>query len=913
MWKKAKKLMWKTVKTPRAVINRGLLGNRLAMVFVLLFAAAGTYFLLNSFAASKNATTRSVNGSGANNLIIVGSSTVEGNEDAYIKALVNSQTQVAFRTVLPDWQSGEVTSWSTGGRNWYYTVAASDMVTQKYLPDIYVDPTHVPDVLNMAGNKGLYMHEVVSYYAQSQHDADVAAGIRQPGDPFDWPRAVASIDWVKLDSYVTAAKNAGKKVLWNEPDAAWEYMESNAFEGPSLQNPVINTTAQYYLRKWGDTIVPVFATNFPFKDRISVAMIGAHTFASKSGSPYGESVQSFYFSDQKADPNKTAAECTYELTPTAKCSYNLINYGYANKASYFAIDGTPDAQQLSSLYMQGITSFASSLSNGSDPYGIRNTILPMAGGDNTTPANVTSTGTTYTGVGAVASGTVIATITSVSYCSTPNNCASYCYTFVCMNTPTATTASNVNATMTGGWAQPEPLNGQSNYGPAAVSRGLGSIDVLATGKDAATYRKIYSNGTWANWNSYGGATNQGPAVSTWGTGRLDMFVRGTNNAIYQNSYDSTKSTSFTGWQSIGGNATSKPAAVSWGSGRIDVFIRGTDNALWHKWYQNGWYGWESLGGTLTSAPAVTSWGSGHLDVFVRGGDGAIWHKWYTSYGWSNWASLGGSTDAVAPVAVTSGYGHIFAFAVSAGHVYWKSFDAATGWASTWTYIGATTNEAPAVASWSQGRLDLFTTGTDSTVYHSSIQLSLPTYTPPPPPPVDTDSDGAPDTSDPCPTQWGPSTNHYCPVHIIPLYHYYNPTLYDSFYTTAKGNYTYNLNGTQTYWGYADCSIGVMDGQNPGSVPLWRYWNGTGFDHFYTITRNDAGYSYYGYSFEGQEGWVYPPNTSSSLYNLARYWAAGWIVDHFYHLEPYGSSPNWSYPNYNFEGVEAQVFGYNQGC
>jgi hypothetical protein len=309
---------------------------------------------------------------------------------------------------------------------------------------------------------------------------------------------------------------------------------------------------------------------------------------------------------------------------------------------------------------------------------------------------------------------------------------------------------------------------------------------------------------------------------------------------------------------------------------------------------------------------VASWGSGHLDVFVRGTDGAIWHKWFVN-GWSGWDTLGGSTDAVAPAAVASGYGHIFAFAVSGGHVYWKAFDASTGWASTWTYIGMTTYEAPAVASWAQGRLDLFTLDSSSQVNHTSIQLSLPTYTPPPPPPVDSDGDGVPDSSDRCPYNGGPSTNYGCPVHIIPLYHYYNPTLYDSFYTTVKGNYTYNYNGTPTTWGFADCSIGVMDGQNPGSVPLWRYWNGSGFDHFYTITRNDAGYAYYGYGFEGQEGWVYPPNTSSSLYNLARYWAGGWIVDHFYHLEPYGSSPNWSYPNYSFENVEAQVFSYGGSC
>ena len=43
----------------------------------------------------------------------------------------------------------------------------------------------------------------------------------------------------------------------------------------------------------------------------------------------------------------------------------------------------------------------------------------------------------------------------------------------------------------------------------------------------------------------------------------------------------------------------------------------------------------------------------------------------------------------------------------------------------------------------------------------------------------------------------------------------------------------------------------------GTVPLYRYWNPVAADHFYTVTRNDAGYAYFGYSFETITGYVFP--------------------------------------------------------
>jgi len=621
----------------------------------------------------------------------------------------------------------------------------------------------------------------------------------------------------------------------------------------------------------------------------------------------------------------------------ATCTYNSMNYAFSNTATVFQLEGADSdmnmysgggAPNTPSPFMQGALNFINDL-----PGNTSKIILPIAG-----TCSVDSKGN-YSGC------TTPATVnTSSSGISTVSNYTSQTIsatTWPNFTNPIATASSTNAGPPAAGWTAWNPLGNNTSTPPTAVSWGSGRIDLFTAGADNAVWHKWYANNAWnpgttPYWESQGGAsTVQGQAVSTWGANHLDVFEVRTSpaNTVYQKTYDNV----WGSWQPIIGlpgtlTIVGKPSAVSWGQGRIDLFVRASDNALWHNWYQSGWHSWESLGGTLASAPSAASWGYGHLDVFVRDTTNGISHKWYSPYyGWSAWASIGmaqsGTTTYpayTAPAAVTSGYGHVFVFyADTSGHIEYKSFDLSTGWAagnSGWTYMGGSTSYAPAVASWSQGRLDVFeTANVDNRVYGASIQLTLPTYTPPPDADndgvldandrcptqfgpastqgcPDSDSDGIADIDDHCPTTWGYTTNYGCPVHPLKLYHYYNPVNYDSFYTITRNDAGYGYYG----YGFASCEIGVWDGPAPSMVPLWRYWNSTGGDHFYTIDRNDAGYAYYGYGFEGQEGWVYPPNTSYSLKNIFRYFAGGWIVDHYYGIDPY-----WSYPNYNFERVEAQ--------
>jgi hypothetical protein len=86
---------------------------------------------------------------------------------------------------------------------------------------------------------------------------------------------------------------------------------------------------------------------------------------------------------------------------------------------------------------------------------------------------------------------------------------------------------------------------------------------------------------------------------------------------------------------------------------------------------------------------------------------------------------------------------------------------------------------------------------------------------------------------------------------IPLYRYWNGTLQDNFYTTnwselGYGNYGYNFEKVAGY---------VFGTQQTGTIPLYRYNSSS--DHFYTTDWNELGYGNYGYNFESIACYVYP--------------------------------------------------------
>jgi hypothetical protein len=110
---------------------------------------------------------------------------------------------------------------------------------------------------------------------------------------------------------------------------------------------------------------------------------------------------------------------------------------------------------------------------------------------------------------------------------------------------------------------------------------------------------------------------------------------------------------------------------------------------------------------------------------------------------------------------------------------------------------------------------------------------------------------------------------------VPLYRYWNGGISDHFYTTnwselGAGRYGWEFEETQCY---------VFPSQVAGSVPLHRYWNGSAGDHFYTTNWNELGAGKSGYVYEGVQCYVFP-NLGVKNTALYRYWSPGGS-DHFY--------------------------------
>ena len=79
---------------------------------------------------------------------------------------------------------------------------------------------------------------------------------------------------------------------------------------------------------------------------------------------------------------------------------------------------------------------------------------------------------------------------------------------------------------------------------------------------------------------------------------------------------------------------------------------------------------------------------------------------------------------------------------------------------------------------------------------------------------------------------------------MPLYRYWNSTLGDHFFTTDYSE----LGAGKFGWVFEGPGGYVHDQPGPGLVPLYRYWNSHGRDHFYTTNFNELG--------TGSFGWVY---------------------------------------------------------
>jgi hypothetical protein len=120
------------------------------------------------------------------------------------------------------------------------------------------------------------------------------------------------------------------------------------------------------------------------------------------------------------------------------------------------------------------------------------------------------------------------------------------------------------------------------------------------------------------------------------------------------------------------------------------------------------------------------------------------------------------------------------------------------------------------------------------------------------------------------------------------------------YGIVATNY-YGQNGPSTGWAWT-----WTPGDRTLAPPLWRYWNSIGSDHFYSITRNDAGYGYYGYTLERPEARIYS-YPAGDMVPLYRYFN-GSSTDHLYTVDR--DDAGWAQYGYSIDQVEGYVYRYH---
>ncbi|MGD0199001.1 MAG: hypothetical protein ABSC56_13995 [Solirubrobacteraceae bacterium] len=372
----------------------------------------------------------------ANTLIINGEIAAAGQEANYA-SLANANVTVAFRSVpdasgagypggtfsyAPPAANTQVGYWQANGYPFFYTAVASDFPGHS-LP-LFIAQCDGEAALRMSADAGLYVHELVTYYAENDTG-------------WNWTQAVDDIttaEWRELDYWVQLAAALNKKVIWNEPALGWQALAANA-------------TAQSYFSQpdWRATLVPTFASNFDSESAgylMATARASAAQVATTYGMGLGESVQSWWFRDQTdlgaqesaglptsgADgtppavgscSSQTQSDVGYELDPLNTDSYAasydgndgcfgdplngtdqeqepslapgatdtlaLANFGAIAGAHYFEVEGADGTYEVAggsvaytavddmawspladpSPFMQGIQAFASQLGAGS--------------------------------------------------------------------------------------------------------------------------------------------------------------------------------------------------------------------------------------------------------------------------------------------------------------------------------------------------------------------------------------------------------------------------------------------------------------------------------------------------------------------------------------------------------------------
>lgn len=104
------------------------------------------------------------------------------------------------------------------------------------------------------------------------------------------------------------------------------------------------------------------------------------------------------------------------------------------------------------------------------------------------------------------------------------------------------------------------------------------------------------------------------------------------------------------WHSLEGSLASAPAAASWGDYEVQVFAIHADGELWNRyWDGTEWHPWESLGGSFSGQPAAAARDADRIDVFAVGTDGGLRHRYWDGRRWVDWHRVEGAPEGASAV------------------------------------------------------------------------------------------------------------------------------------------------------------------------------------------------------------------------------------------------------------------------
>ncbi|HXZ03262.1 MAG TPA: hypothetical protein VEH81_00435 [Ktedonobacteraceae bacterium] len=287
---------------------------------------------------------------------------------------------------------------------------------------------------------------------------------------------------------------------------------------------------------------------------------------------------------------------------------------------------------------------------------------------------------------------------------------------------------------------PAGWNAQTDFEVGRNANGFLEIFTVASDRSLWHSKQTILGMDWGNWVTLGQpllGLNGYTAVAANEDGRLEVFCTGIDGALWH-IWQVTPNGTWSAWASLG-----KPTGVEIvlnidtlqnSDGRLEVFVAGTDNALWHirQNEPNGnWNTWSFLGappGTSSiSNPVAGENEDGRVEVFIIGSDNALWHRWQTTPGgiWGGWASLGKPPSANAffiPFVWKNDDGRLEVFTVGTDGALWNLWQVApNGTWSNWASLGnpptATIQSAPAVGTNKDGRLEAFNICSDGALWH----------------------------------------------------------------------------------------------------------------------------------------------------------------------------------------------------